>query len=272
MFDNLPIANCPAWAVMWGLAAVVFGTIKLLTWLPHAGRLRPAVAAGYLFAWPGLDAAPFLARQPDMLRPAWYDWLTGPAYLIAGVVLAGPVRALIGREHPVLMGAAGMAAVVLVLHFGLFRLLALAWRSAGYNVEPIMQSPFRATSLVEFWSCRWNRAFRDMARQLILRPLVPRLGATGATCCVFLVSGLLHDLVISVPAGAGYGRPTLYFLLQAVGVLLQRTHLARHWKLNTGLCGWLVTAAFLLVPIGCLFPPEFLERVIVPFIDALTSL
>ncbi len=256
----------PPWAVMWTLAAIVFGAIKLLTWLPHAGRLRPTVAAGYLFGWPGLDVAPFLVRRPDVPRPVWYDWLTGAVYMGAGVALAGIVRALIGREHPVLVGAAGMAAIVLVLHFGLFRLVALAWRSAGYKVEPLMQAPFRATSLVEFWSCRWNRAFR------ILRPLVPRLGATGATCCVFLISGLLHDLVISVPAGAGYGRPTLYFLLQAAGILLQRTTMARNWKLNSGWRGWLVTAAFLLVPIGWLFTPEFLGRVIAPFIDVLASL
>lgn len=272
MLHNLPIADWPAWGVMWALAAVVFGMIKVLTLLQYAGRLRPRVTAAYLFAWPGLDAAPFLARQPQLPRPVWYDWLTGGAYVAVGVTLAGATRTVLGREHPVLLGAAGMAAIVLVLHFGLFQLLALAWRCAGYNVEPIMQAPFRATSLVEFWSCRWNRAFRDMARQLILRPLVPRLGATGATCCVFLISGVLHDLVISVPAGAGYGRPTLYFLLQSAGVLLQRTNLARHWKLNTGLRGWLVTAAFLLGPIGWLFPPEFLERVIAPFLDAITSL
>jgi alginate O-acetyltransferase complex protein AlgI len=164
-----------------------------------------------------------------------------------------------------------MAAIVLMLHFGLFRLLAALWRLAGYDVRPIMNAPLMATSLVEFWSRRWNLAFRDLSRQLVLRPLAPRIGAAGAMWCVFLFSGVVHDLVITVPAGGGYGGPTVYFLVQATGVALQRSGVARRRRLDVGWRGWLVTAVFVVGPVGLLFPSEFLTRVIVPFLDALSA-
>jgi alginate O-acetyltransferase complex protein AlgI len=223
---------------------------------------------GYLCAWPGLDPAPFLVRKGASF-PLAVDWLSGLACMLLGIWLAGPARAGFESEHPMLSGALGMAAIVLVLHFGLFRLLAALWRTAGYHVRPIMDAPLMATSLVEFWSRRWNLAFRDLSRQLVLRPLAPRIGAAGAMWCVFLFSGVVHDLVITVPAGGGYGGPTLYFLIQATGVALQRSATAKRWRLDTGLRGWLLTAAFIVGPVRLLFPSEFLTRVIVPFLDAL---
>ena len=54
----------PAWLVMWTLAGGVYGACKLLTW-GAAGDARHGAAwwrhAGYLLAWPGMDAPAFLA-------------------------------------------------------------------------------------------------------------------------------------------------------------------------------------------------------------------
>ena len=68
------------------------------------------------------------------------------------------------------------------------------------------------------WGKRWNLGFRQLAHELIFRPLYRTLGPETAGFLVFTASGLIHDLVISLPARGGYGLPTLYFLIQGAGV------------------------------------------------------
>lgn len=263
-------ASLPAWLLMCLLAGVIFAAIKLLTWLPEARRMPVPSALIYLFGWPGLDPMPFLASQPRPPHPSAREWLWAVSKSACGVALVGSGRRLVGDDQTVLAGAVGMAGLVLTLHFGVFHLLALTWRRAGYDVRPIMNAPLRATSLLDFWSRRWNLAFRDMAHRLVLRPLLRRVGPGAAMALVFLVSGVLHDLVISVPARAGYGLPTLYFLIQACGVPFQRSATARRYGLDGGVLGWIATAAFVLGPVGLLFPTPFLTGVVVPFLDVLS--
>ena len=86
-------------------------------------------------------------------------------------------------------------------------------------------SPPLAKSLSEFWGRRWNVWTSEWFRQIIFRPLQNR--PVIALFAVFLTSGVLHDLVINVPlyivTGRKYfGLMTLYFLLQAVGILIER--------------------------------------------------
>ena len=71
-----------------------------------------------------------------------------------------------------------------------------------------MRMPIGAVSLTDLWSYRWNVAFRDLANPLLFRPLSNRIGVAPATLIAFIISGLLHELVISLPAGAGFGLPT----------------------------------------------------------------
>ena len=59
---------------------------------------------------------------------------------------------------------------------------------------------------------------------------------------------VVHDLVISVPAGGGYGGPTLFFALQGVAVLVERSPLGRRVGLGRGWRGWLFTMLVLLAP------------------------
>ena len=86
----------------------------------------------------------------------------------------------------------------------------------GLHAEPIMRRPLASQSLGEFWGKRWNLGFRNLSHALVFQPLQKRFGAAAGALGAFLASGLIHDLVISVPARAGYGLPTAYFLLQGL--------------------------------------------------------
>jgi alginate O-acetyltransferase complex protein AlgI len=162
-----------------------------------------------------------------------------------------------------------MFGIILFLHFGLFELIALAWQKAGVNAKPVMRRPIIASSLAEFWSTRWNTAFNALVHNLALRPLARKFGVTGATLGVFLISGLVHDLVISLPARAGFGLPTAYFLFQGFAVLAERTASGRRIGLGKGFRGWLFTAICAGGPAFWLFHPPFVTNVILPMLRAI---
>ena len=135
-----------------------------------------------------------------------------------------------------------------------------------------MNAPLDSMSLSEFWGKRWNLAFRDLAHTFVFRPLVGRMGIPATTLAVFLVSGLIHDCVISIPAQGGFGGPTLYFLLQGVGLLAERTGTAKRIGLGTGFIGRLFTLAVVVGPVALLIHTPFVERVVVPMLVCLNSL
>src|ERR1044072_3969106 len=102
-----------------------------------------------------------------------------------------------------------------------------------------MQTPTKATSISKLWSGRWNTAFTDLMHKEVFAPIAKRRGAMAAIVGVFLVSGLLHELVISAPARGGYGLPTAYFGLQCAGVLIERSAFGAKLGLGHGAVGWL---------------------------------
>ena len=91
----------------------------------------------------------------------------------------------------------------------------------------------------------------------------------GATLTTFLASGLMHELVISVPAGGGYGLPTGYFVLQGVGLASERSELGRLLGLGRGWRGWMFTALVTVGPAFWLFPPPFVHNVVLPMLGAI---
>lgn len=249
----------PAWAVMWGLSAGIFAGVKALSlWRPPPGSLGRKLA--YVVGWPGLDAAAFLTK-PAKTVPSRNEWLFAAAKTALGTAI---IWLLSPRaENDYVRGWVGMTGVVFVLHFGLFHLLSCFWRSRGIDAKPLMHWPVAAKSLSDFWGRRWNTAFRDVTHRFVFAPLTPRIGATAALGVGFLLSGLVHDLVITLPAGGGYGMPTAYFLLQAVGLLLERKLRLR------GVVARLFAAVVLLGPAPLLFPMDFVRNVILPFLTAL---
>ena len=230
--------SIPAWGWMWLLAGGIFTMAKWLTWRRVAVRLSGSASMIYWFGWPGLDATPFERRQTEKSSVPWTEWGFALSKLGLGVILVGLASGDGMQDQPLFSGALGFAGILFCLHFGLFHLLALTWNAVGYRVQPIMQAPLLAASLSDFWGRRWNRAFVDMAQQVLVRPCRSLLDRRGLLLVVFGVSGLLHELVISVPAGGGYGGPTAYFAMQAAGIAIQRWPRVRRFGLHRGYRGW----------------------------------
>jgi membrane bound O-acyltransferase family protein len=219
-----------------------------------------------------MDADAFLDSRQRESPPATATWLWATFKAILGANLLWVVARSVPQGRPLLRGWIGMLGLILLLHFGTFQMVALLWQSLGVKAEPIMSAPLRSTSLGEFWGKRWNLGFRQLAHELIFRPLYRRLGPDTAGFSVFAVSGLIHDLAISLPARAGYGLPTLYFLLQGVGVTAERSQFGKRLGLGQGVLGWCFMVMFLTLPVFGLFHPWFVLRVILPFMRAIHAL
>jgi Membrane bound O-acyl transferase family len=269
----------PAWVFMWTLSFAIFLGLKWQTWW-HARNLVPHSAGrslAYLVAWPGMDAETFLDSRHAAPAPQSGEWLWAAAKTLFGILLLWVVARRVPETQALLRGRLvqgwiGLFGLIFLLHFGSFHLIALFWQACGVAAQPIMSKPILSKTLSEFWGKRWNLGFRRLAYDLIFRPLHKRIGVAAASLLVFLASGVIHDLVISLPARGGYGLPTGYFILQGLGVTLERSAFGRRFGLQKGIAGWLFMLAIAAGPVFLLFHPPFVLRVIVPFMFAIRAL
>jgi predicted DCC family thiol-disulfide oxidoreductase YuxK len=259
----LSYAKLPAWVFMWVLALAVFLVLKMLTYNQGRVPMGRRDTAAYLLLWPGLDPGAFMERAPLARTEGCKPWGIAVVKLALGLsCLFWWSRFLHGTVWSVPLALFG---TMLTLHFGAFELIAFAWRRAGREVLPIMNRPLLATGLLDFWSRRWNLAFRDMAHVLVFRPVRKRWGSTLGLVAVFLASGLLHDLMISLPARGGYGLPTLYFLIQGAACMLER-------RLKTSaLQQCMLAYVFLLGPLPLLLHQPFLNNVVLPMMSFMAT-
>ena len=262
------------WAFMWILAFSIFVSLKWLTWWKARTRIAHSTwrSAAYLLAWPGMDAESFLDLSRRVAPPPTRDWLWAVFKTALGAALFWLLARRLPEGQPLLRGWIGMLGMILLLHFGSFEIVALCWRSLGVDAVPIMSDPLRSRSLSDFWGKRWNLGFRQLSHDLIFRPLHRILGAGLAGFLVFVSSGLIHDLVISVPARGGYGLPTIYFAIQGLGVAVERAAFGRKLGLRRNLRGWLFMAVLIVGPVFLLYHPPFVLRVIIPFMKAVRAL
>ena len=263
----------PVWAFMWLLAFAMFFGCKWLT-LRDAGTTTATFKRkiGYLLFWIGMDAKRFLRDDNRPEKPQLREWIEAIAKTCLGSALVWGVARYVPADKPLLVGWTGLFGSVFLLHFGSFHLLALAWQRSGVAAEPIMHAPARATSLTEFWSQRWNRGFQKLAHHYVFKPLHRHIGIRAAMFLVFVLSGLIHDAVISVPARGGYGLPTIYFALQGLGILIERSGFARIAQLDRDWRGWFFTVIITAGPVFWLFHPPFITNVILPFMKAIHAI
>jgi len=253
----------PAGHRMLVLIGALFFAMKMLVSVESRARdgtrLSPLRWAAFATLWPGMRPALMARLQPG--RPGAAALLkAGFAYLGLGATLFLLAHLTWRRTgSTVLSTVILLPALSFLLHFGAFGVLAGLWRHAGADVGPLFRAPWRAESLGEFWSRRWNLAFSEMTALAVYRPVAVRAGRRAALAAAFLFSGLLHEVAISLPVRAGYGRPLLYFAIHGALTQVER---------ERGPFGRMATLLAVVLPLPLLFHPPFLRGVIWPLLGS----
>jgi alginate O-acetyltransferase complex protein AlgI len=259
------------------LALIVFAllTLKVIAVARERSTGMPPLSftawLAFSSAWLGMQprlftsyGGPARPGAPGLLRRGAINLAMGLAFVALARGIWSVTESRWTATIPVLVGSS------LCLHFGLGTMLAGVWRLRGVETSAVFREPLRAESLAEFWAKRWNLGFSEMTAALIYRPLSRRVGSTAALLAGFLASGLLHEMAISVPVRAGFGLPTLYFVLHGVLVGVER----RLFKEGRPLSGWFgrVWSMFwILAPLLLLFHPPFLAGVVWPLVGVPTA-
>lgn len=113
---------------------------------------------------------------------------------------------------------------------------------------PVIQAPWLATSVRDFWSRRWHQLFRRNFIVLGGWPLSIFFGNLGYIFGSFLASGLFHYIFVLMFNGStGMWCMVFSFWMMAVGIVLENAFRSLTGHRIGGWKGWLWTMAWLLV-------------------------
>lgn len=152
----------PSWILMWLLCGAIFFALKWATFTRYLNNeIQPdwQRAAGYLFAWPGMNPAEFFALPSQLDKPVFGKWLTALGNTLLGALLIWGVARLIPPQQELAVGWVGMIGLIFLLHFGSFHLLALIWQSNGIYARALMHFPTASRSLADFWGAPLESSF-----------------------------------------------------------------------------------------------------------------
>jgi alginate O-acetyltransferase complex protein AlgI len=221
---------------------------------------------GFLFGWPGMQPRIFAAPNVGPLPEAFALIRGGLGYATLGAALVLAARLAWTAIHSRLLATVLLLpGLSLIVHFGLFDVLAGAWRLRGVACDELFRAPWRSKNLGDFWSRRWNLAFSQMTSIAVYRPLAGRWGRGAALMAGFVVSGLLHEMAISFPVKAGYGLPLLYFVIHGALALVER-ELERTGRRIPVAATRTWAFVWLVGPLPLLFHRHFLAGVVWPLI------
>jgi hypothetical protein len=227
-----------------------------------AGMRRMTLAEWCAFGvfWFGMQPREFVSRARGRVGDNAKLLLHGLGFVVAGAATFLVAQRILAEGHERTAGIVLVAAFSMVMHFGVIPCLAVAFQSRGFNVAPQFRAPWRSQNLHEFWARRWNIGFSVMTVIAIYRPFGTALGRNGALLLGFLASGLFHEVACSVPVGAGYGLPTLYFALHGIAMLVERGLERRGFKIR-GIVGRVWVFAWVLLPVTLVFHMPFLRGI-----------
>ncbi|KAH9929801.1 uncharacterized protein B0H18DRAFT_931061 [Fomitopsis serialis] len=125
---------------------------------------------------------------------------------------------------------------VSLLAVGLFRASPESW-------FPLYDSPWRSTSLHQFWGKGWHQLLRHMFLSFGGYPGGWLAGQAGMVLGTFLASGLYHELAFQLSDH----RVVLFFVLQGVAILLENAYKRYTGRRVGGIAGWCWTAIWVVV-------------------------
>ncbi len=208
----------------------------------------------YMSLWPGMDPSGF-GTKVAVPSECGSRFVRGLLATYLGLGSALGIALISPRLGDEALGWCGIATILVIVHFGISEILSSLANLLGFKVGPLFDKPLQSVTLSEFWTTRWNRPFVEMDRILFMRPLARQLGIRGAVFGVFLISGLLHELAISYPAGGGYGGPLIYFAIQGGLILAEK-----RFEVRSRVLTWIT----IIGPLPLLFHSTFRATFIVP--------
>lgn len=194
------------------LLAIKLGAVLVLRGRGVVYRRSPLEWLVFFTVWPGVRPDRFGEgdHEPDSAT-----FVRGYTYVLLGIVVIIATVTLLPALGTTLTSWLFLFGLLAVVHFGVGCLLPFGLRLVGIDAPNLFARPGGSRSVGEFWSERWNLPFVHMNRLFLTRPLRPRVGIGVAAVVALLISGLLHELAISYPAGGGWGGPLVYFAIQA---------------------------------------------------------
>jgi len=136
-----------------------------------------------------------------------------------------------------------------LLRFGCFHLLRAALAKLGHRCQTINELAGAGAQRCGFLGPGWSDGFRKFDASLLFQPLTSQnMGPRWSMVLGFGMSGLVHDLVISVPTGGGCSPAdvVLSFARQRSAVRAV-ARLGRAWQ------GWLLTMLIVVGPLSSCF-------------------
>jgi alginate O-acetyltransferase complex protein AlgI len=241
---------------MVGICAVLLAAMKGLVYAEWAGPKQLTWSRYFIFGflWFGMDPGTFAKKRAGLSYKGDLGW--GLLMMVVGFTMAWVVWTFEYRD--ILLMFVPMS---LGFHFGALRVLKAIHRSFGFPVRTLFPNLLKAQGMGDFWSRRWNVGYSQMMQRVVGRPLGNIVGRDGGVMAVFLVSGLLHEVAITLPVMAGWGCPTLYFVFHG-GLAV--------WERRTGRrLGKVLTLILVSAPLGFLFPQVFQVEVIERFLGVM---
>ncbi|CAL5220832.1 g2914 [Coccomyxa viridis] len=227
------------------LDPVQFATVLCMPITPQTVMQNPLASAVGMVKT-GVNRIPRVASNARLADDGGTAGQLVLGFLIKGVIL-GVVVFLLGRfELPVelrnFLYILGMYAFLSLLMDGP---ASLATSMVGLRIAPHFDQPYLSSSIADFWSRRWNLTAGNALRFLVYDPIMEgRLVKDGdvsgrrshsrrqlGVAVSFVVSGMVHELILRWSAGAGvHGvewRWFLFFSLQ--GPLLAAESELKKW-------------------------------------------